>query len=201
MSDRRYAPATLRNRGPILEVLRRLLPKSGLLLEVASGTGEHVVHFAAALPDWTFQPSDVDPDALASIAAWIQTSELANVRMPLQLDVTSRTWPLVGESVQAIFSANMVHIAPEEATRGLMAGAGRLLDSGGALVVYGPFRVAGAHTAASNEAFDADLRARDPRWGVRDVEWLQELAASSGLALEEQVAMPANNQIVVFRKN
>ncbi len=177
-----------------------MLPKAGLLLEVASGTGEHVVHFAAALPEWTFQPSDLDPDALTSIAAWVHASELANVRMPLRLDVTSKTWPLAGESVQAVFSANMVHIAPEEAARGLTAGAGRLLESGGVLVVYGPFRIAGVHTAPSNQAFDLDLRARDPRWGVRDVEWLQELAASNGLAFEERVAMPANNQIVVFSK-
>lgn len=198
MPDRRHAPATQRNRAPILEVLRRVLPKTGLLLELASGSGEHAVHFAAALPDWIFQPSDVDPDALASITAWIAEAGVANVRPPLPLDVTAGTWPV--EAVDAIFSANMIHIAPPEAARGLMAGAGKYLVAGGVLVVYGPFRIGGAHTAASNEAFDADLRARDPRWGVRDLEWLQELGATHGLTLEQRVAMPANNQTLIFRK-
>jgi hypothetical protein len=132
------------------------------------------------------------------IAAWIAESRAANVRPPLQLDVTAGTWPV--EAVDAMFSANMVHIAPPEAARGLMAGAGKYLAAGGVLVVYGPFRIDGAHTAASNESFDADLRARDPRWGVRDLEWMEELAAAHGLALEERVAMPANNQTLVFRK-
>jgi Protein of unknown function (DUF938) len=195
--DRRHAPATLRNRAPILEVLRRVLPRTGLLLELASGSGEHAVHFAAALPDWTFQPSDVDPDALASISAWIAESGTANVRPPVQLDVTAEDWPV--ETVDAMFSANMVHIAPPEAARGLMAGAGKYLAAGGLLIVYGPFRIGGAHTAASNEAFDADLRARDPRWGVRDLEWLQQLGATHGLTLEQRVAMPANNQTLIFR--
>jgi SAM-dependent methyltransferase len=197
MSDRRHAPATLRNREPILEVLRRLLPPAGLLLEVGSGSGEHVVHFAAALPGWTFQPSDVDPGALASIAAWIADSGLSNVRPPLPLDVTA-AWPV--ETVQAVFSANMVHIAPPEAAQGLVAGASQHLAPGGLLIVYGPFRVGGAHTAPSNAAFDADLRARDPRWGVRDLEWLEQLAADAALTLEERVAMPANNQTLIFRK-
>jgi hypothetical protein len=196
--DLRHAPATLRNRAPILEVLRRVLPRTGLLLELASGSGEHAVHFAAALPDWTFQPSDVDPGALASISAWIADTGAANVRPPLRLDVTVEDWPV--ETVDAMFSANMVHIAPPEAARGLMAGAGKYLAAEGLLIVYGPFRIGGAHTAASNQAFDADLRARDPRWGVRDIEWMQELAAAHGLALEERVAMPANNQTLVFRR-
>jgi hypothetical protein len=197
--DRRHAPATLRNRAPILEVLRRVLPDSGVLLEVASGSGEHAVHFAAALPGWTFQPTDVDPGALPSIAAWIAETGVANVRPPLQLDVTAEAWP-VG-TVDAVFSANMVHIAPPEAALGLMAGAGRHLGAGGVLVVYGPFRIGGEHTAPSNAAFDADLRARDPRWGVRDLEWLQELAAAHGLTFEQRVPMPANNQTLIFRKS
>jgi hypothetical protein len=193
----RHAPATLRNRAAILEVLRRVLPRSGLLLELASGSGEHAVHFAAALPDWIFQPSDADPGALTSISAWIAERGLPNVRPPLRLDVTSGTWPV--EPVQAMFSANLVHIAPPAAARGLMAGASRHLVAGGLLIVYGPFRIGGVHTAPSNEAFDADLRARDAAWGVRDLEWLQELAADSGLALEERVGMPANNQTLIFR--
>jgi hypothetical protein len=196
--DRRHAPATLRNRAPILEVLRRVLPQAGVLLELASGSGEHAVHFAAAFPDWIFQPSDADPGALASITAWIDETGVANVRPPLLLDVTAASWPV--QSVQAMFSANLVHIAPPEAARGLMAGAGRHLAAGGLLVVYGPFRIGGAHTAPSNEAFDADLRGRDARWGVRDLEWLQELAADSGLALQERVAMPANNQTLIFSR-
>jgi hypothetical protein len=196
--DRRHAPAALRNRTPILEVLRRVLPATGVLLEVASGSGEHAVHFAAALPDWSFQPSDVDPGALASIRAWIAETEVPNVRPPLRLDVTAETWPV--ESVQAVFSANLVHIAPPEAARGLMAGAGRHLVAGGVLVIYGPFRIGGVHTAPSNAAFDADLQARDARWGVRDLEWLQELGAGNGLGLEERVAMPANNQTLIFRR-
>jgi hypothetical protein len=198
MSERRSSPAAVRNRGPILEVLSRVLPPTGVLLEVASGSGEHVVHFAAALPDWTFQPTDLDPSALASITAWIEETRVPNVRPPLRLDVTIEPWPV--EPVQAIFSANLVHIAPPEAAQGLMAGAGRHLVAGGLLVVYGPFRIGGAHTAPSNAAFDADLQARDPRWGVRDLEWLQALAAARGLELEEQVAMPANNQTLIFRR-
>jgi len=198
MPDRRHAPATLRNRAPILEVLRRVLPGPGLLLELASGSGEHVVHFAPALPDWTFQPSDGDQDALASITAWIAETGVTNVRPPVRLDVTAQDWP-VGP-VQAMFCANLVHITPPEAARGLMAGASRHLAPGGVLIVYGPFRIGGAHTAASNAAFDADLRARDARWGVRDLEWMQELAEGSGLALEERVPMPANNQTLVFRR-
>jgi hypothetical protein len=196
--ERRHAPAALRNRAPILEVLRRVLPPTGVLLEVASGSGEHAVHFAAALPDWIFQPSDVDPGALASISAWIDETGLTNVRPPLLLDVTAQAWPV--EPVLAMFSANMVHIAPPQAARGLMAGAGRHLVPGGILVIYGPVRIGGAHTAPSNQAFDAQLRARDARWGVRDLEWLRELAADSGLALEERVEMPANNQTLIFRK-
>lgn len=175
-----------------------MLPPTGVLLEVASGSGEHAVHFAAALPDWIFQPSDVDPGALASISAWIDETGLTNVRPPLLLDVTAQAWPV--EPVLAMFSANMVHIAPPQAARGLMAGAGRHLVPGGILVIYGPVRIGGAHTAPSNQAFDAQLRARDARWGVRDLEWLRELAADSGLALEERVEMPANNQTLIFRK-
>jgi hypothetical protein len=175
-----------------------VLPPAGVLLEVASGSGEHVVHFATALPHLTFQPSDVDPGALGSISAWMRETGLPNVLPPLRLDVTDAVWPV--ESVQAMFSANMVHIAPPEAARGLMAGAGRHLVRDGVLVIYGPFRIGGVHTAPSNESFDADLRARDARWGVRDLEWLQELGSTSGLALEERVAMPANNQTLIFRK-
>jgi SAM-dependent methyltransferase len=195
--SRRYAPATARNRDPILEVLRRVLPAEGRVLEIASGSGEHVVYFAAALPALTFQPSDVDEGALTSIAAWTAESGLRNIQPPLRLDATGAGWPA---PVDAIFNANMIHIAPWEAALGLARGAGRCLRPGGVLVVYGPFRIGGAHTAPSNEAFDQDLRARDPRWGVRDLEAFVEVAAGHGLTLAERVPMPANNQTLVFRR-
>ena len=198
MPSRRHAPATQRNRGPILEVLRRVLPEAGTVLEIASGSGEHVVHFAAAFPDLIFQPTDIDPDALASIAGWVAESGVANVRAPIRLDVTHEPWPV--EPVQAVFCANLVHISPPEATPALVTGAARHLVSRGLLVVYGPFRIGGVHTAPSNAAFDADLRARDPRWGVRDLEWVKELAEGCGLLLEQRIEMPANNQTLVFRK-
>lgn len=198
MPERRHAPATQRNREPILEVLRTVLPATGTVLEIASGSGEHAVYFAAALPTLVFQPSDIDASALASIQAWIAESGLPNVSPPLRLDVTDQRWPT--DPVAAIFSANMIHIAPPEATVGLMAGAARHLLPGGVLVVYGPFRIDGAHTAPSNAAFDADLRARDPRWGVRDLEWVRDLAAGHGLTLEQRLPMPANNQTLVFRQ-
>jgi cyclopropane fatty-acyl-phospholipid synthase-like methyltransferase len=195
--SRRHAPATARNRDAILAVLKRVLPAQGTVLEIASGTGEHVVHFAAALPGLTFQPSDLDEGALGSIAAWIAEAGLNNVQPPLRLDATQDVWP---DTVDAIFSANMIHIAPWEAALGLFRGAGRALRSGGVLVIYGPFRMGGAHTAPSNQAFDEELRARDPRWGVRDLEMLQAVAAEHGLALEERVPMPANNQTLIFRR-
>jgi SAM-dependent methyltransferase len=195
--SRRHAPATARNRDAILAVLQRVLPAQGKVLEIASGTGEHVVHFAAALPGLTFQPSDLDEGALGSIAAWIGEAGLNNVQPPLRLDARQDTWP---DSVDAIFTANMIHIAPWEAALGLFRGAGRTLRSGGVLVIYGPFRIGGAHTAPSNQAFDEELRARDPRWGVRDLEALQAVAAEHGLALEERVPMPANNQTLIFRR-
>ena len=203
VSARRHAPATQRNRDPILEVLRRVLPAEGTMLEIASGSGEHAVYFAAALPGWTWQPSDVDEGALASIRAWVQDSGQPNVKPPLRLDVTAPTWSLpdlAGAAMDAVFSANLIHIAPPEAAIGLMTGAARHLAPGGILIVYGPFRIGGAHTAPSNAAFDADLRARDPRWGVRDLEWLVDLGTERALHLEERVPMPANNQTLIFRK-
>jgi SAM-dependent methyltransferase len=198
-ADRRLqAPAAERNRGPILEVLRRVLPPRGTVLEVASGAGQHVTHFAAALPDLVWQPSDRDPENFDSIAAWVEHTGVANVLPPLVLDVTAEPWPVA--TVDAIFNANMIHIAPWRACAGLLRGAGQHLAAGGVLVTYGPYRVGGAHTAPSNAAFDADLRARDPSWGVRDLEAVVELAASRGLTLAERVAMPANNLTLVFRR-
>ena len=204
MTERRHAPATARNRDAILEVLRRILPSGpATVLEIASGSGEHAIHFAGALPGLTWQPSDPDPGALASIAAWSADSGCRNLRPPLQLDARWDSWPIdqLGAQLDAIFCANMIHIAPWSACVGLLAGAGRHLAPGGLLVLYGPYRIGGVHTAPSNEAFDADLRARDPSWGVRDLEAVVALAAPLGLGLEERVPMPANNQTLIFRRS
>lgn len=199
MADaRRFAPAAARNRGPILEALRGRLPASGLLLEVASGSGEHAVHLAAAFPALTIQPSDPDPEARASIAAWAAETGLPNIRPPLALDAAAAAWPAA--QADAVLCINMIHIAPWQACEGLVRGAARLLPPGGPLVLYGPFRRGGAHTAPSNAAFDASLRAQDPRWGVRDLEAVAALAAAEGFAAPEVVPMPANNLIVVFRR-
>lgn len=195
---RREAPAAARNREPILDVLRPALPASGRVLEVASGTGEHVVHFAKAVPHLEWQPSDLSPEARASIAAWIEAEGLASVRPPLALDAAAPVWPLA--RADALLCVNMLHISPWEATRGLMRGAAALLGPGGLLYVYGPFRRAGVPTAPSNEAFDADLRRRDPRWGLRALEDVAACAASAGLGLERVVDMPANNLSLLFRK-
>jgi len=195
---RRYAPSAQRNREPILAVLRRVLPATGLVLEVASGSGEHAVFFAAALPAIAWQPSEPDADNRASIAAWTAHSGVVNVRPPLALDVTDERWPLA--HADALVSINMVHIAPWEACTGLMHGAGRLLAPGAPLYLYGPFHRGGRPTAPSNEAFDRGLRAQNPAWGVRDLEAVAEEAARHGLTLDEIVEMPSNNFSLVFRK-
>ena len=191
-------PAAERNKEPILGVLARVLPSRGLVLEVASGTGEHAVHCAAALPALTWQPSDPDPQARRSIEAHRARAGLGNLMAPLALDAAAPDWPLA--RADAVVCINMIHIAPWAACAGLMAGAGRLLSAGGVLYLYGPFREGGAHTADSNAAFDASLRARDPSWGVRVREQVAALAADHGLAFAERVAMPANNLSLVFRR-
>jgi SAM-dependent methyltransferase len=197
MSDaRRFAPATQRNREPIAEVLTRVLPAAGLVLEVASGTGEHAAFFAARLPHLIFQPSDLDAENLASIAAWRDHVALANLRMPVALDAAAARWPV--EHADVVLCINMIHIAPWAACRGLLAGAARVLPPGGPLVLYGPFRRGGYHTSASNEAFDASLRARDRSWGVRDAD--EVVAAAAGFDLGELVDMPSNNLTVVLRR-
>ena len=193
------APAAERNKGPILEVLKRFLPESGLVLEIASGTGQHVMHFAAALPALTWQPTDLNQEHLTSIAAWIRHSGLGNVRSPVELDVGADPWPV--ERADAVLCFNMIHIAPWAATKELLKGTARVLAPGGVLFLYGPYRRFGAHTAPSNEAFDADLRARDPEWGLRDMEEVVALAGQHGLALVEVVPMPANNFSVIFRRD
>jgi SAM-dependent methyltransferase len=197
--DARAAPSTARNRDPILAVLKPRLPASGLVLEIAAGAGEHAVHFAAALPRLQWRPTDPDPEALASIAAWREHAGLANVLPPLRLDATDPdAWPI--EQADAIVNINMIHISPWAATEGLMAGAGRVLPPGGQLFLYGPFIETDTPTAPSNLAFDESLKARNAAWGVRRLEAITALAERAGLAFAERVAMPANNLAVVFRK-
>lgn len=196
--DRRSAPHVARNAVPIAEVLGTILPARGLALEVASGTGEHAVHFARAFSQLEWQPSDPDPGARRSIAAWQAQAALANLLPPLELDACAADWPL--DRADAILCINMVHISPWAATEGLMRGAGRLLAPGAPLYLYGPYFQAGVPTAPSNLAFDASLRDRDPEWGVRELEDVSALAREHGLALDAIVAMPANNLSVVFRK-
>lgn len=191
------APAADRNKGPILEVLKRVLPERGFVLEIASGTGQHVVHFAAALRQLQWQPSEPDPDMRSSIAAWIGQSGLANVLPPLDLDVCAPDWPI--EHADAVLCINMAHITPWRATLCLLGGAARVLSPGGVLILYGPYRRNGRHTAPSNESFDRQLRGADPEWGVRDMEAVEEAARQSGLIREEIVPMPANNFTLVLR--
>lgn len=195
---RLHAPAAERNRGPILEVLRRVLPPRGSVLEIASGAGQHVAFFAASLPGLRWQPSERDPSTFPSIRAWVEHEGATNVEPPIVLDVCMDPWPV--STFDAIFSANLLHIAPWEACLGLVRGAGRHLVPGGLLLLYGPFKIGGRHTAPSNEAFDRDLRSRDPAWGVRDVDQVSAAAAPHGLVLEEPVPMPANNQTLVYRR-
>ena len=196
--SRQFAPATQRNREPILAILREELPVRGLVLEVASGTGEHAVHFVHALPHLQWQPSDPSSEALASIAAWRETEGTSNLLAPVELDAASDDWPVT--SADAMVCINMVHISPWAATEGLMRGAGRLLPSGAPLILYGPYRRAGHELEPSNAAFDERLKARDPRWGLRELEELAQCAAAKGLGLSKVVEMPANNLTVVFRK-
>lgn len=198
---RRHAPATLRNRDAILAALGRHLPARGTVLEVASGTGEHAAHFAAALPHLVFRPSDPDPGARASIDAWAAGARLPNLRPALALDVTESDWERAVGAADAVLCVNMVHIAPWAATPGLMRGAARLLPAGGVLCLYGPFKREGRHTAPSNAAFDADLRASDPAWGVRDLEAVAAEAAAQGFAPPTIEEMPANNLLVAFRRD
>ena len=191
---RRHAPATERNRDPIAAVLAEELPVSGLVLEVASGSGEHCAYFAASFPGLAWQPSDPDAQALASIADWC--AGLANVRPPLAIDAAMGGFP----AADAILCVNMVHISPWEATLGLLAGAGRVLAPGAPLILYGPYRREGVETAPSNEAFELWLKEKDARFGLRFVEAVSAAAAPHGLALERLVEMPANNLMLVYRR-
>ena len=195
---RRYAPSVARNKDAIAGVLARYLPSSGLVLEIASGSGEHAVHFASTFPALVFQPTDPSEEARASIAAWRQEAALPNMRAPLALDVTAAPWPI--NYADAVTCINMIHIAPWEATLGLVAGAARIIPSDGLLFLYGPYKRAGQHTAPSNADFDASLRERDARWGVRDLETVAAEATAMGFAAPMIEAMPANNLSLIFRR-
>jgi SAM-dependent methyltransferase len=192
------SPAAERNKQPIAAVLARSLPAAGLVLEVASGTGQHAEHFARLLPGLTWQPTEADADMLAALRARVQHAALPNLLAPLAFDVHDASAPI--ESAAAVVCSNMLHIAPWSACPALLAHAHRLLTPGAPLVLYGPFKRGGEHTAPSNAAFDADLRRRNPEWGVRDLDEVVALARRYGLALAEVVGMPANNLTVVLHR-
>jgi hypothetical protein len=198
IDHRQYAPATVRNRDFILDVLRDVLPTTGVILEIASGSGEHVVHFARNLPSLVFQPSDPEPDALLSVAAWMKAAEVTNVRAPIVLDASRSPWPIA--SVDGIICINMVHISPWDASVGLMRGAAAILPPGSPLYLYGPYKRKGFATAPSNEAFDRNLRDRNPIWGLRDLGEIAAIAQSAGFSIPDIKEMPANNLSIVFRR-
>ncbi|MEO8548068.1 MAG: DUF938 domain-containing protein [Sphingomicrobium sp.] len=195
----RSAPAALRNREPIAEVLREWLPSSGLVLEIASGTGEHAAFYAQLFPGLEWQPSDVHPAALASIAAWRGAVGLPNLRPPIVIDASQPEWPI--KRAEALLSINMVHISPWQSALGLLDGAARLLPAGAPLILYGPWRTEDRPTAPSNLAFDEDLRRRDPSWGLRQVEEYRSAARDRGLELVETRPMPANNLMLLLRQS
>lgn len=201
-ADRRmFSPSAARNMAPILEVLECLLPAHGVVMEIGCGTGEHAVCFAEAMPALTWLPSDPDPASRASTTSWIKSKGLKNVLEPLDVDASSDVWGVETLApFDAMVSINMVHIAPWAATVGLFSGAGRLLRAGGRLCLYGPFMHNGVHNAASNAAFDASLKARNPSWGLRDITELERVARASGLPLRETIEMPANNRLLVFER-
>jgi hypothetical protein len=199
MNDRRqYAPATLRNRDFIVGVLRDVLPTKGVILEIASGSGEHVVHFARNFPSLVFQPSDREPDALQSVAAWLKAMGVTNVRAPMVLDVSQSPWPIA--SADGIICINMVHISPWESALGLVRGAAAILPPTAPLYLYGPYKREGFATVSSNQAFDRSLRDRNPTWGLRDLEAVAAVAQSVGFSVPTIIEMPANNLSVVFRR-
>ena len=194
---KRNAPAAERNKEPILRVLQRVLPSRGHLLEISSGTGQHVAHFAANMKDWTFQPSEFDKEGSSSIDAWTDT--LSNVKRSIYLDVRAVPWP-VSSTFDAVFNANMIHISPWATTKGIMSGANRHLKDGGILVMYGPYIVDGKKTAESNLRFDQSLKSRNSSWGVRELREVEKVAEENGMKLKEIVEMPANNLCVVYEK-
>jgi hypothetical protein len=203
---RQFSPSSARNKDPILDVLRHHVPEgtpgSVKVLEVASGTGEHAVHFTRGLEQVLWQPSDPDEMARASVAAWTQHEGIHRILPPVEIDARAEVWPVDDQvPFQVIISINMIHIAPWEACLGLLSGAGRLLTTGGGvLFLYGPFKRGGIHSAPSNAAFDESLQARDPRWGVRDLDEVAKMATTHGLASGDVISMPANNFCAIFTK-
>jgi hypothetical protein len=198
LSDRLFSPSAERNKGPISEVLSQVLPERGVVLEVGSGTGQHVVQFARAMPKLTWQPSERDADCVRSIRAWLSVEALSNVRPPLHLDVNALPWPV--DSAAALVCINLIHIAPWSAAEALFSGCQSLLSSGSLLCLYGPFKREGRHTSPSNKDFDALLRRQDPEWGVRDLGEVSGLADVKGFAILQTHAMPSNNLTIVFQK-
>jgi hypothetical protein len=198
VDDRQYAPATLRNRDLIVDVLRDVLPTTGVILEIASGSGEHIVHFARHFPALVFQPSDPEPDARLSAAAWVSATGVRNVRAPIALDAAHSVWPI--ESADGIICINMVHISPWAATLGLIKGAAAILPPASPFYLYGPYIREGFATAPSNQAFDLNLRDRNPSWGLRHLEAVAAMAQSVGFSAAVITEMPASNLSVVFRR-
>lgn len=195
---KRFAPATERNSTPILEVLREVLPKQGTVLEIASGTGQHAVFFAPLFPALKWQPTELDPESLLSIDAWILDAGTPNIAAPLQLDVTADSWPVA--RADAVVCCNMIHIAPWQACEGLFAGAARILAPGAPLFLYGPFLLADVPTSPSNLEFDASLRSRNPVWGIRALDDVTRVAAANGFRFSRKIPMPANNLSVIFTR-
>lgn len=198
---RMMSPSVARNKGPILDVLRPHLAPNMNVLEIASGTGEHGAHIMSNVEGLIWQPSDLSEEARASISAWAAHMDNVNFKAPVALDASSDQWPLEdGLMFDAVLCINMIHISPIEAAMGVVRGAGRILKPAGLLFFYGPFKRGGHHTAPSNEAFDESLKSRDPKWGVRELEDIVALAKTSGLRLESQIEMPANNMSLIFRR-
>jgi len=195
---KRHAPAAARNSDPILRVLEQVLPPQGTILEVGSGSGEHAVFAAPRLPGRLWQPTDVDPEALASIQAWRDELPAENLLPPRRFDARERPWPF--RDLTAVVSINVIHISPWEVCEAMVEGAAEALHSGGVLYLYGPFRIDGRHTTLSNEVFDANLRSQDSTWGVRDLADVRNLAAGHGFEEIGIFSMPANNFSVVFRR-
>jgi hypothetical protein len=197
-NHRHYAPATVRNRDFILDVLRNVLPTTGVILEIASGSGERVVHFVSNFPSLVFQPSDPEPEALLSVAAWVQAAQVTNVRAPIVLDASQSPWPIA--SADGIICINMIHISPWDAAVRLIRGAAATLSQGSPLYLYGPFKRDGFATTPSNQAFDQNLRDRNPSAGLRDLDAVAAIAQSVGFSVPTVSEMPANNLSVVFRR-
>ncbi len=202
MDNRQYAPATQRNKEPILKVLQSVITDASNILEIASGTGEHAVFFARGLPLCYWIPSDVNPMARESIVAWKDYANVDNLALPLTIDAMEDGWSdrLLEPNINAIVNINMIHISPWAACLGLINGAGKLLSEGGLLYLYGPYKRNGEHTAISNANFDRNLRDRNWDWGIRDLEAVVEVAAAANLQLQQAIEMPANNLSVIFSK-